>query len=250
MLGSRWPHGPLSTLVGGEITECRTGAKKTMGECSVGLQQVFRQHNVYLDEQSHILGDVYGASHVYSDVHMQGKARREATQVPVLGAEGDVVGLLQFFGQMQMDCIRCIRQVAARLQNMGLDNKTIGWGATGKSSWGKNRLFGEAALRRDKVMLDTRHIVHPQAIFQPERAANLRPENILAMAKVFVTLHNNILSVPMKGGLVLLNDKVSTALVEDSALFDFGKMVRISPWINKQGVLVLDCVFDNGLKNA
>jgi len=212
---------------------------------------------VYLDEQSHILGDVHGASHVYGDVHMQGKARGEVTQVPhaqlmadVFGADGDVAGLLQFFGQMQMDRIRCIRQVAARLQNTGLDDKTVGWGATGKSSWGKNRLFGEAALRRDKVMLDKRHIVHPQAILQPERAANLRPENILAMAKVFVTLHNNILSVPMKGGLVLLNDKVSTALVEDSALFDFGKMARISPWINKQGVLVLDYVFDNGLKNA
>jgi len=99
-------------------------------------------------------------------------------------------------------------------------------------------------------MLDKSHIVHSQAILQPERAANLIPESISAMAKVFVTLHNDILSAPMKGGFAHLNDKVSPALVENSVLFDFGKMSRIGPWINKQGVLVLDFVFDTGLKNA
>ena len=70
------------------------------------------------------------------------------------------------------------------------------------------------------------------------------------MAQVFVTLHNDILSAPMKGGFALLDDKVSLALVENSALFDFGEMARIGPWINKQGALVLDFVFDIGLKNA
>ena len=33
-------------------------------------------------------------------------------------------------------------------------------------------------------------------------------------------------------------------------MFDFGEMARIGPWINKQGVLVLDFVLDTGLKNA
>ena len=70
------------------------------------------------------------------------------------------------------------------------------------------------------------------------------------MAQVFVTLHNNMLSAPMKGGFALLDDKVSPALVDNSALFSFGEMARISLWINKQGVLVLDFVFNIGLKNA
>jgi len=70
------------------------------------------------------------------------------------------------------------------------------------------------------------------------------------MAQVFVTLHNDILSAPMKGGFALLDDKVSPALVDNSALFDFGEMARIGPWINKQGVLILDFVFDMGIKNA
>jgi len=151
---------------------------------------------------------------------------------------------------LQLDRIQCIRQVAASLQNTSLDDKTIGWVATGKSPWGQNRLFEAPRLRQDKVELDKRHIIHPQAILQPERAANLRPENILAMAQVFVTLHNDILSATMKGGFALLDDKVLPALVNNSALFDFGEMARIGPWINKQGVLVLDFVFDIGLKNA
>jgi len=100
------------------------------------------------------------------------------------------------------------------------------------------------------VELDKRHIIHPQAILQPERAANLRPETLLAMVQVIVTLHNDMLGTPMKGGFALLDDKVSPALVNNSALFDFGEMARISPWINKQGVLVLDFVFNMGLKNA
>jgi len=51
---------------------------------------------------------------------MQGDARGKVTQVPhaqlmanIFGAEGDVAGLLQIFAQMQLDRIRCIRQVAA-----------------------------------------------------------------------------------------------------------------------------------------
>jgi len=140
--------------------------------------------------------------------------------------------------------------VAASLQNSRLDEKTIGWGATGKSAWGQNRLCGAPRLRRDKVELDKRHIIHPQAILQPERAANLRPETILVMAQAIVTLHNDMLSAPMKGGFALLDGKVSTALIDNLALFDFCEMARISPWINKQGVLVLDFVFDIGFKNA
>jgi len=228
-----------------------------MGDCSVGLQQVLRKHNLRLDEGSHILCDAYGASHVYDNVHMQGDVRGDVTQVPhaqlmadVFGAEGDVAGLLQFFAQLQVDRIRSIRQVAAGLQNSRLDDKIIGWGATGKSAWGQNRLCGAPRLRRDRVELDKRHIIHPQAILQPARAANLRLETILAMAQVIVTLHNDMLSAPMKGGFALLNDKVSLALVDKSALFNFGEMARICPWISKQGVLVLDFVFDIGLKNA
>jgi len=77
--------------------ECRAGAKKTMGDCSVGLQQVLRKHNLRLDKGSHILIDAFCASHVYGDVHMQGNVRGDVTQVPhaqlmadVLGAEWDV----------------------------------------------------------------------------------------------------------------------------------------------------------------
>jgi len=113
--------------------ECRAGAKKTTGDCSVGLQQGFRQENLHLDEQNHVLGDVYGASHVYDDMHKKGDARGDVTQVPhahlmtdVFGAEGNVSGLLQFFSKMQMDHIQYIRQVFARLQNTSLDDKTIG----------------------------------------------------------------------------------------------------------------------------
>jgi len=112
--------------------ECRAGVSKTMGDCSVGLQQVLRKHNLGLDEGSHILCDAYGASHVYGDVHMQGDVRGDVTQVPhahlmadVFGAEGDVNGLLQSFAQMQVDRIRSIQQVAASLQNSSLDDKTI-----------------------------------------------------------------------------------------------------------------------------
>jgi len=111
------------------------------------------------------------------------------TQVPhaqliavVFGAEGDVAGLLQFSAQLQVDRIGCIRQVAASLQNSRLDDKTIGWGATGKSAWGQNRLCGAPRLRRDRVELDKRHIIHPQDILQPERAANLRLETVLILA--------------------------------------------------------------------
>jgi len=107
---------------------------------------------------------------------------------------------------MQVDRIRSIRQVAASLQNSSLDDKTIGWGASGKSAWGQNRLCGAPRLRRDREEIDKRHIIHPQAILQPERVANLRPETILAMAQVIVTLHNDMLEAPMKGGFAPLND--------------------------------------------
>jgi len=131
-----------------------------MGDCSVGLQQVLRKHDLRLDEGSHILCDAYCASHVYDDVHMQSDVRGDVEQVPhaqsmadVFGPERDVAGLLQFFAQLQLDHIQCIRQVASSLQNTSLNDKTIGWGATGKSAWGQNRLFEAPRLRRDKVVL-------------------------------------------------------------------------------------------------
>jgi len=96
-----------------------------VGDWSVGLQQVLRKHKLRLDEGSHILCDTFCASHVYGNVHMQGDVEGGVTQVPhaeliadVFGAEGDVAGLLQFFAQLQVDRIRCIRQVAASLQTL------------------------------------------------------------------------------------------------------------------------------------
>ena len=65
-----------------------------------------------------------------------------------------------------------------------------------------------------------------------ERAANLRPETMLVMAQVIVKLHNNMLSAPMKGGFALLDGKVSPALVDNLALFDFGEMNQP---VDKQG---------------
>jgi len=48
------------------------------------------------------------------------------------GGKGDVADLLQFFAQMEMDEIRCIRLAAARLQQIELDDKSITWGASGQ----------------------------------------------------------------------------------------------------------------------
>jgi len=53
------------------------------------------------------------------------------------------------------------------------------------------------------------------------------------MAQVITTLHNDMLQAPMKGGFALLNHKVPPARVDGSALFNFGEMARIGPWINK-----------------
>ena len=112
---------------------------------------------------------------------LKGDVRGDVTQVPhaqlmadVFGAEGDVAGILQFSAHLQVDRIRCIQHVAASLQNSRLDDKTIGWGATGKSAWDQNRLFGAPRLRQDRVELDKRHNIHPKAILQPAREANLR----------------------------------------------------------------------------
>ena len=68
--------------------------------------------------------------------------------------------------------------------------------------------------------------------FERIHQANLRLETILAIAQVFVTLHNDILSAPMKGGFALLDGKVSPALVDNLALFDFGEMNQP---VDKQG---------------
>jgi len=65
-----------------------TQIKITMGDCSVGLQQVLRKHNLDLDEGSHILCDAYGASYVHGDVHMQGDVRGDVTQVPTRPVDG------------------------------------------------------------------------------------------------------------------------------------------------------------------
>jgi len=87
-----------------------------MGDCSVGLQQVLRKHNLRLDEGSHILCDAFGATFVYGNNHMQGDVKGDVTQVPhaefmadTFEAEEDVAGLLQFFAQLQVNRIRCTR---------------------------------------------------------------------------------------------------------------------------------------------
>jgi len=77
------------------------------------------------------------------------------------GGEGDVAHLLHFFAQMEMDEIRCVRLLAARLQGTDLDDKTLTWDASGKSAWGKNVLTGAAAERRTVVMASEMLIIHP-----------------------------------------------------------------------------------------
>jgi len=65
------------------------------------------------------------------------------------GGEREVAGLLQLFAQMEMDAINCIKLVAARLQKTELDDKNIGWGASGERMWGDNVLSGATAERRN-----------------------------------------------------------------------------------------------------
>ena len=93
---------------------------------------------------------------------------------------------------MEMDEIRCVRLVAARLQGTELDDKTLTWGASGKSAWGQNVLTGAATERRDVVMATELLIIHPQAFLQAERAIDLTPDNKAATARVLVQLHNDM----------------------------------------------------------
>jgi len=79
----------------------------------------------------------------------------------MFGGEGDVADLLQFFAQMEMDEIRCLRLVAARFQETELDDKSLTWGATGERAWGQNVLSGAASERRDIVMAEEMAIIHP-----------------------------------------------------------------------------------------
>ena len=81
---------------------------------------------------------------MYANRHTEGDEGRAVRQVPhyqlmrnTCGGEGDVADLLHLFAQMELDQIRCIRLVTARLRQTELEDKTITWGATGRLS-GKN----------------------------------------------------------------------------------------------------------------
>jgi len=140
--------------------ELRTiGHTKTGGDCNRGLTSVLCKHNMKVDSECQVFLDANPAGHVYADVHTEEDTGRAVRQVPhnqllrsTFGGEGDVARLLQFFAQMEMDEIRCVRLVAARLQGTELDDKTLTWGASGGRSLGQNVLTGAAAERRNVVM--------------------------------------------------------------------------------------------------
>jgi len=78
---------------------------------------------VRLDPDCQVFADVNGAGHVYAYRHREEDEGLTVRQVPhdqlmrnTFGVEGDVANLLQLFAQMELDEIRCIRPVAARLQ--------------------------------------------------------------------------------------------------------------------------------------
>jgi len=118
---------------------------------------------------------------------------------------------------MEMDEIRCVRLVAARLQGTELDDKALTWGASGGRAWGQNVLTGAAAERRNVVMASEMLIIHPQVFLQPERAIDLTPDNKAATARVFVKLHNDMQCVPQREGFSLLNHDARPMLIEDTA---------------------------------
>jgi len=140
--------------------------------------------------------------------------------------------------------------VAARLQGTELDDKTLTWGASGKSAWGQNVLTGAATERRDVVMATELLIIHPQAFLQAERAIDLTPDNKAATARVFVKLHNDMQCAPQKEGFSLLNHDARPMLLEDAAFHKFSEMSNIGPWIDREGKLQWDYVISAGFKGA
>jgi len=151
---------------------------------------------------------------------------------------------------MEMYEIRCVRLVAARLQGTELDDKTLTWGASGKSAWGKNVLTGAAAERRTVVMASEMLIIQPQAFLQPERAIDLTPDNKAATASIFVKLHNDMQCVPQREGFSLLNHHAHPMLTEDAAFHKFSEMSNIGAWIDREGKLQWDYVLSAGFKGA
>jgi len=210
-----------------------------------------------VDPECQVFLDANPAGHVYADMHTEGVTGRAVRQVPhdqllrsTFGGEGDVAGLLQFFAQMQMDEIRCIRLVAARLQGTELDDKTLTWGATGGCAWGQNVLTGAAAERRNVVKTSEMLIIHPQAFLQPERAIDLTPDNKAATVRVLLKLHNHMQCVAQRKGFTLLKHDVSPMLVEDAAFHKFSEMSTTGPWIDRKGNLQWDYVHAAGFKGA
>ena len=194
---------------------------------------------------------------MYADEHTEGDTGRAVRQVPhdqllrsTFGGEGDVAHLMQFFAQMEMDEIRCVRLVSARLQGTGLDYKTLTWGASGKRAWGQNVLTGAAAERRTVVMASELQIIHPQAFLTPERAIDLNPDNKAATARVLVKLNNDMRCDPRRDGFSLLNHDAPPMLVEDVAFHKFSEMSNIGPWIDKEDKLQWDYKIKAGYRGA
>ena len=239
------------------FNECVPGRTKTSGDCNEGFTSVLHKHNMKVDSQRQVFADAYPAGHAYADVHTDGDKGRNVRQVPhdrlirsTFGGEGDVAQLLQFFAQMEMDQIRCVRQVAARLQGTELDEKTLTWGDSGKRAWGQNVLTGAAAERRTVVMASEMVIIHPQAFLQSERAINVTPDKKAATASVLVTLHNDMRRVPRRDGFSLLNHDAPAMLVKDAAFHKFSEMSTTGPWIDRKGNLQWDYVHAAGFKGA
>jgi len=151
---------------------------------------------------------------------------------------------------MEMDEIRCVRLVAARLQGTELDDKTLTWGASGKRAWGQNVLTGAAAERRTVVMASEMAIIHPQAFLTPERAIDLTPDNKAATASVFVRLHNDMRCVPRREGFSLLNHDAPHMLVADAAFHKFSEMSNIGPWIDREDKLQWEYKTQAGYRGA
>jgi len=194
---------------------------------------------------------------VYANVHTEGDTGRAVRQVPhdwllrsTFGDKGDVADLLQFFAQMEMEEIRCIRLVAARFQETEPDDKSLTWDSSGERAWGQNVLTGAAAERCDVVMATELLIIHPQAFLEAGRAINLNPDNKTARARVFVKLYNNMQRTPQKAGFSLLNHDICPMLLADAAFQKFNEMSTIGPWIDKQGNLQWDYVIAAGFKGA
>ena len=93
-------------------------------------------------------------------------------------------------------------------------------------------------------------LIHPQAVLQPERVVNFRPENMLESAEVLVALHNAMLRVLKKRGFGVINDQAPMALVCNSALLQLSKIANLGPWLDKNDRLVRDFQINTGFRNA